>query len=175
MISKKGVRSNTVKEIIRELSESDDEQVWDRSFRFMMTSCLCKFGCSMHFFFFGPISGITSSWNLLQTCWILTWKRNLEDSFDFEGSGVVDANMFERIHLTVDSSFWQWSPLLFHRGSSQFLVLGTRNFDLGVKSAQSEDHTMVSYRYFHCGETDRMFKLKVQIGDQKFRKVWSSM
>ena len=34
MISKKGVRSNTVKEIIRELSESDDEQVWDRSFRF---------------------------------------------------------------------------------------------------------------------------------------------
>ena len=27
MISKKGVRSNTVKEIIRELSESDDEQV----------------------------------------------------------------------------------------------------------------------------------------------------
>ena len=65
MISKKGARSNTVKEIIRELSESDDEQVWDRSFRFMMTSCLCKFGCSMHYFFFGPISGITSSWNLL--------------------------------------------------------------------------------------------------------------
>ena len=27
MISKKGVRSNTVKEIIRELSELDDEQV----------------------------------------------------------------------------------------------------------------------------------------------------
>ena len=27
MISKKGVRSNTVKEIIRELSESDDEWV----------------------------------------------------------------------------------------------------------------------------------------------------
>ena len=27
MISKKGVRSNTVKEITRELSESDDEQV----------------------------------------------------------------------------------------------------------------------------------------------------
>ena len=34
MISKKGARSSTVKEIIRELSESDDEQVWDRSFRF---------------------------------------------------------------------------------------------------------------------------------------------
>ena len=34
MISKKGVRSNTVKEIIRELSESDDEWVWDRSFCF---------------------------------------------------------------------------------------------------------------------------------------------
>ena len=73
MISKKGVRSNTVKETIRELSESDDEQVWDRSFRFMMTSCLCEFGCLMHYFFFGPNSGITSSWNLLQTCcWILT-------------------------------------------------------------------------------------------------------
>ena len=90
---------------------------------------------------------------------------------EFEGSGVVDANMFERIHSTVDSSFWRWSHFLFHRGSSQFLALWTRSFDLGVKSAQSEDHTMVSYRYFHCGETDRMFKLKVQIDDQKFREV----
>ena len=34
MISKKGVRSNTVKEIIRELSESDDGWVWDRFFLF---------------------------------------------------------------------------------------------------------------------------------------------
>ena len=65
MISKKGARSSTVKEIIQERSESDDGWVWDRSFCFMMTSCLCKFGCSMHYFFFGPISGITSSWNLL--------------------------------------------------------------------------------------------------------------
>ena len=60
---------------------------------------------------------------------------------------------------------------MFIGGSSQFLALWIRSFDLGVKSAQSEDHTMVSYRYFHCGETDRMLKLKVQARDQKFREV----
>ena len=95
--------------------------------------------------------------------------------FEFERSGIVDANMFERIHSTVDSSFWQWSHLLFHRGRSQLFALRTRRFDLGAKYAQSEDHIMFSYRCFHCGETDRMLKLKVQTDDQKFREVWSSM
>ena len=64
-ISKKGARTSTVKEIIQEQSESDDGWVWDWFFCFMMSLCLCKFDCLMHYFFFGPNSGITSFWNLL--------------------------------------------------------------------------------------------------------------
>ena len=71
-------------------------------------------------------------------------------------------------HVQTDS-FDSWlfvlavEPFLFHRGSSQFLALWTRSFDLGAKCAQSEDHVMFSYRCFHGSETDRMFKLKVQV------------